>query len=120
MDNETQRELFARAVEALGGKRDAATAMGRTDRNVLRWIKGERRLHDDVLEDICKALIAHADLCRELERQLHPAFGGNRSPAQAKPPLHGGGRKRTPEQTATIEAAKAKLGLNPVNTREAD
>jgi DNA-binding transcriptional regulator YdaS (Cro superfamily) len=72
MDTDTQLELFAHAVEALGGQRSAARAIDISERNLARLMKGERRLHAGILEDICKALIAHADRCKVLERQLSP------------------------------------------------
>jgi hypothetical protein len=111
MDIETQREIFARAVDALGGYRSAARALAVNEKSVIRWIKGERRLHDGILEKMCRVLIAHADLCKGLERQLHPGFAGNRTPGQERPPQHAGPQARTPVETAAIEGAKRRLGL---------
>lgn len=118
MDTETQLELFAHAVEALGGQRSAARAIDISERNLARLMKGERRLHAGILEDICKALIAHADRCKVLERQLSPAFSTNRTEAQAKPPLHAGnhaqGMTPIPADDPRIVAAARKLGLTPI------
>lgn len=90
MDNETQRKLFADAVAALGGQQATSRALKMSDRSVRMLLSGDRRLHAGILEDMANALIAHADLCRTLERKLSPAFAGNRTDAQTRPPLHSG------------------------------
>lgn len=90
MDPTTQRQLFADAVAALGGQRPASRALDMSERSVRMLIAGERRLHVRILEDIARALLAHADHCRALERKLSPAFATNLSELQAKPPLHSG------------------------------
>lgn len=113
MDIETQREIFARAVDALGGHRSAARALEVTEKSVLRWIKGERRLHDGVLEKMCGVLIAHADLCKGLERQLHPGFAGNRTPGQERPPLHAGVPRPLMERLAAELARSNARGETP-------
>jgi hypothetical protein len=120
MDIETQREIFARAVDALGGYRSAARALEVNEKSVIRWIKGERRLHDGVLEKMCGVLIAHADLCKGLERQLHPGFASNRTPGQERPPLHAGAHQRAPIDPAAVDDAKRRLGLVRVDTTAAD
>lgn len=99
MDQQTQLEYFARAVQLLGGNTATARALDINERTVRMFIAGDRRLHAGILEDIGKALIAHADECRALERKLSPAFAGNRTEAQEKPPLHDGkGRTRAADQ----------------------
>lgn len=109
MDQQTQLEYFARAVQLLGGNTATARALDVNERTVRMFISGQRRLHAGILEDIGKALIDHADECRALERKLSPAFAGNRTEAQARPPLHDG-RPRT---------LMEKLGKEVVRTNAA-
>ena len=90
MDQQTQQEYFARAVQLLGGQQATSRALNMSDRSVRMLLAGERRLHAGILEDMAKALIAHADECRTLERKLSPAFAGNLTEAQARPALHNG------------------------------
>lgn len=90
MDTETQHQLFIRAVDLLGGAGATALALNMAPRNVSRLIAGQNRLHAGILEDLCKALIAHADTCRAVERQLSPAYARNLTDAQTKPPKHSG------------------------------
>jgi hypothetical protein len=111
MDTETQRELFAAAVDALGGTRSTARAMDVTTRTIDRLIAGTSRLHAGFLEDISKALIAHADHCRLLERQLSPAFATNRTEAQAKPPKHDGNASKRAARAAAVDEAASRLGI---------
>jgi hypothetical protein len=47
-------------------------------------LSGERELHDGFLRDTAKALIEHAELCRQLERKLSPAFAANLTERQAE------------------------------------
>lgn len=114
MDQQTQQEYFARAVALLGGQQATSRALNMSDRSVRMLLAGDRRLHAGILEDMAKALIAHADECRALERKLSPAFAGNRTEAQAKPPLHTG-KQRTGQMTeadrAHIAAMGKKLGI---------
>jgi len=115
MDTETQREIFARAVDALGGHRSAARALDVTEKSVLRWIKGERRLHDGVLEKMCTALIARSDHCKLLERQLHPGFASNRTPGQERPPQHSGVPRPLLERLSADLTKAATRGASPVS-----
>lgn len=111
MDQQTQLEYFARAVALLGGNSATARALGMNERSVRYLLDGTRRLHTGVLEDMAKALIAHADECRMLERKLSPAFASNLNEANA-PPLHDGKQsvgKRIPK--AQVDAMARKLGL---------
>ncbi|PTR07909.1 MULTISPECIES: hypothetical protein [unclassified Novosphingobium] len=113
MDIETQREIFTEAVEALGGPRTVAQQLGVTERTIFRLTSGQSRIHEGWLEDISKALIAHADHCRKLEQRLHPAFAANRTEAQATPPRHDGNasrRKPKADPQRVAQAARA-LGL---------
>lgn len=91
MDKETQHQLFADAVAAVGGQQAAARALGMSsDRSVRQILAGTRRLHAGILQDMARALLAHADHCRALERQLSPAFADNLTEDQATPPRHRG------------------------------
>ncbi|WP_374414251.1 hypothetical protein [Novosphingobium colocasiae] len=85
MTPERQLELFKQAVAALGGHRRAAAVIGCTERTMSRLLSGQQDLHDGWLADLSAALIAHADQCRLLERQLSPDFSANRIPGQARP-----------------------------------
>jgi hypothetical protein len=76
-DPDHQLALFREAVRALGGQAAAAKALPLSERSVRRLVAGAGTLHDGLLEDTAKALVRHADLCRELERQLSPAFASN-------------------------------------------
>lgn len=77
--NPTKLELFTQACQLLGGNKAAAAALGMSDRSLRYLFDGTRPLHRGLLEDISKALLAHADQCRALERQLSPAFDENRT-----------------------------------------
>lgn len=113
MDNDTQRDLFSRAVQLLGGQQATAAALGINDRSVRMLLQGERRLHPGILEDLCKALIAHADECRRIERKLSPAFASNRTDEQDRPPHHDGGRRAmpNPDLNASLLARKMRTAL---------
>lgn len=106
MDQKTQLEVFTRAVAALGGQQATARALDMSDRSVRMLLSGDRRLHAGILEDMADALVAHADLCRKLERQLSPAFAGNLTPAN-RPPLHSG-KPMTLMDKLRRELAKAR------------
>lgn len=106
MDTESQLALFSQAVDLIGGISAAARALDINERNVRRILRGENRLHTGLLDDMAGALLAHAAQCRQLERQLSPAYSANLTQAQAKPPRHDGKgpqRKRIPaEQVAEM------------------
>ncbi|WP_310532551.1 hypothetical protein [Novosphingobium sp.] len=87
MDLDTHLDNFRTAVELLGGQQQAARALQISDRSLRYLISGQRRLHDGILSDLCKALIDHAAKCRALESALNPAFAANRTPLQDVP-LH--------------------------------
>lgn len=87
LDKLTQRARFQQAVDALGGSRSAARMLTMTERHMTRLLTGNSPLHSGILEDIGRALIEHAELCRLLERQLSPAFAENRVPDQPDRPL---------------------------------
>lgn len=78
--------LFTRACDLLGGNKAAAQALGMSDRSLRYLFDGTRPLHTGLLADISTALLAHADQCRALERQLSPAFAEN---AAGLPDPHG-------------------------------
>lgn len=89
MDQDLQREYFARAAQLLGGNEATARVLNISSRSLRSFISGERRLHSGILQDIATALLAHAEACRTLERNLSPAFSSNLTPANL-PPLHDG------------------------------
>lgn len=94
IDPEEQLKTFRLAVTLLGGQRSAAAAMtavsgmSMNERTMRALWGGERTLHEGYLRDIAKALIAHADACRMIERKLSPAFAGNLTTDQATKPPH--------------------------------
>lgn len=104
MITDHQKELLKRAVDLLGGGDAVAAELGISRRNVYRLIAGQRRLHAVHLEKLSKALIAHADACRRLERELCPAYSSNLTPDQARPPLHAG--KHAPRAPDLDEATR--------------
>jgi len=76
-DPEQQLTDYRAAIDALGGPNPAARILGFSTRTSARFYSGASPLHDGVLRDTAAALIAHADLCRQLERKLSPAFASN-------------------------------------------
>lgn len=76
-DPESQLALFRQAVDALGSQAALARQLRFTVRHAGRLYSGASPLHDGILVVTARALIAHADLCRRLERALSPAFAGN-------------------------------------------
>jgi hypothetical protein len=89
IDPQAQLELFRQATELLGGQRATARALGIAERTVRSLLAGDRQLHSGFLEDTAKALIAHAEQCRQLERQISPAFAENLTPDQRERRPHG-------------------------------
>jgi hypothetical protein len=83
-DPDTQLAQFTRAVELLGGQRATARYLKVSERTIRFLLAGERALHDGWLRDVSAALIAHADECRQMERQLSPAFASNLTAEQAR------------------------------------
>lgn len=85
-DPATQLEIFAHAVDLLGGQRATARALGIHERSVRALLAGPeaggRALHDGFLRDIAEALLDHAEACRLAERRLSPAFAANLTPQQ--------------------------------------
>lgn len=94
MDDQTQLALFSDAVSLIGGQQATARALDMSERSVRMLLSGDRRLHAGILEDMSKALIAHADTCRLMERRLSPAFAQNRTASQDQPPKHAGNHDR--------------------------
>lgn len=84
IDEQTQRERFEMAVELLGGNHAAARELEVGERTIRALKSGERQLHDGFLRDMAAALIRRADLCRELERGISPAFAANLTENQAE------------------------------------
>ena len=79
-------ELFSQACDLIGGREVAARALRISDRSLRYLLAGQRQLHTGLLEDMGRALIDHANLCRGLERQLNPGFAKN---VAGVPPPHG-------------------------------
>lgn len=84
IQSHTQLQLFNQACDLLGGNRATAQLLGINERNVRYLRAGDRKLHDGYLRDVSAALIKHAQQCRELERQLSPAFSNNLTQRQAE------------------------------------
>jgi hypothetical protein len=82
MDPLAQRALFARAVDLLGGVRAAGQAIDESELGMAALLSGAEPLQPRVLERASKALIAHADACRAMERRISPAFTANLTDAQ--------------------------------------
>lgn len=72
-----QRFDWLAAVELLGGIRAAARALPCNERTMRALCSGERKIQDGHLADMAKALIAHAEACRFVEKKLTPAFASN-------------------------------------------
>lgn len=87
-----QRHDWLAAVELLGGIRAAARALPCNERTMRALCSGERKLHDGYLADMSKALLAHAEACRFVEKKLTPAFTANltaEQKAKAERKAHG-------------------------------
>lgn len=82
MDPLVQRKHFARAVDLLGGVKAAAKVIGVSEVGMVALLSGAEPLEPRVLERASKALIAHADACRAMERRISPAFVTNLTHAQ--------------------------------------
>lgn len=80
--SDIQLAIFSQAVDALGGQRALARHLGIAEREVRDWISGEVPLNYATLRETARALIAHSDMCRRLERKLSPAFSENLTAAQ--------------------------------------
>ena len=85
MDPITQLDLFNQAVAALGGTRSAARTIALSERHMIRLTQGTAALHGGILHELAMALLAHAEHCRALERQLSPMFAANLTMGQAPP-----------------------------------
>jgi hypothetical protein len=79
---ESQHKLFVKASDMLGGQRAAARAMDISERTMRRLIAGDSPIHDGFMRDMAKALLDHAQACRELERRLAPELAANLIPDQ--------------------------------------
>ncbi len=75
--SDIQLAIFSQAVDAIGGQRALARHLGIAERDVRGWISGEVPLDYATLRETARALIAHSDMCRRLERKLSPAFSEN-------------------------------------------
>lgn len=86
IDQTLQLTRLTQAVDLLGGSRSAAPAIGLGERHLRRLLAGGSPIHTGILADTAKALVAHADACRQLERALSPAFAANLTPDQPAQP----------------------------------
>lgn len=77
IDPDTQHALFREAVDAIGGQAAAARVIPCNVRHAGRLYSGASPLHAGILENMARALISHADRCRQLERRISPAFAAN-------------------------------------------
>lgn len=80
--SDIQLAIFSQAVDALGGQRALARHLGIAEREVREWISGEVPIGYATLRETARALIAHSDMCRRLERKLSPAFSENLTESQ--------------------------------------
>lgn len=80
--SDIQLAIFSQAVDALGGQRALARHLGIAEREVREWISGEVPINYATLRETARALIAHSDMCRRLERKLSPAFSENLTESQ--------------------------------------
>lgn len=87
MNPATQHQHFLRALDLLGGSRSAARALGISERTIDRLKSGTSPLHAGLLRDLSAALTAHAAACRQLERDLSPAFAANLTAPQLARPI---------------------------------
>ena len=85
-DQHSQRARLQQAVDLLGGPRSAAPAIGMGARHLTRLLAGGSPIHTGILADTARALVAHADACRQLERAISPAFAANLAPDQPAAP----------------------------------
>lgn len=85
-----QHARFVQGLALLGGKKPAATYLQCSERQVHYLVTGERAITPRWLERLARALIAHADQCREFERRISPAFASNLTAAQ----IHTASRKK--------------------------
>lgn len=116
MPGDTKLQLFTQACDLLGGNKAAAEALGMSDRSLRYLFDGTRPLHTGLLGDISKALLAHADQCRAIERQLSPAFAEN---STGLPAPHGHSAHAQRRRLADIEAkafARPTGGMEPKAT----
>lgn len=74
---ETMLQKVERAIALLGGREATARILGMSDRSLRFLLSGRRNLHTGILEDLARALIAKAEACRQLEREISPAFAAN-------------------------------------------
>lgn len=87
-DTETQLQIFAEAIELLGGQGASAAALKINERTLRKLLAGDKALHAGFLEDMSNALLTHAARIREVERRLNPGFAANLTERQREP-LHG-------------------------------
>ncbi len=80
---EFQRKCFALAVDLLGGTRAAARRIDVSERTMRNLLNGAQAIHEGFLHDIAAALLAQAEACRMMERNLSPAFVTNLTAGQA-------------------------------------
>ena len=90
-DPDEQLDHFREAVDLLGGPKAWGEAIDPpvSKRHASRLYSGASPLHDGILEDTARALIATADRARELERRLSPAFRANLTEDQRDPNMKG-------------------------------
>lgn len=88
-DPDEQLALWRRAVEALGGQHAMAQRLDMHPRSINRLYAGKIALHEGTLAATSRELTEHAALCRELDRQLSPAFTGNLTERQRKGDMRG-------------------------------
>lgn len=80
---EMQLQFWIAAVQLLGGQRCVARLLNSDESTIRALCSGESALDEGWLRGISRALLAHAEHCRKLERKLDPAFLTNLTAEQA-------------------------------------
>lgn len=96
VDPADQLLLYRQAVDALGGIGEHARLCNFAPRTGRYFYAGARPVSQGILADTAKALQAHADLCRQLERKLSPDFLTNLTQRQREQDNDNRGRPRGP------------------------
>lgn len=109
-----QLELFRTAVAMIGGQRPAARYLKIGERHLRKLWSGASPLHDGFLEDLGRALLEHAEACRELERKISPAFARNLTDRQLQRQANPDGRGRPRGGERTIQTA-FEAGIEPLD-----
>lgn len=84
-DSTTLLNQFLEGVRLLGGQRAAAAVFSIDERTMRRMCAGDAPLHKGFFRDMSTALLARANHCRELEREIAPLFHEHVTEIQVNP-----------------------------------